>query len=50
MTAVWMGHSTLRSEVEAGKIELTGDKAITSSMNEWLGFSPLAKAYRGKAA
>jgi len=50
MTSVWMGHSTLRSEVDAGKIELTGDKAIAGSMNEWLGLSPLAKAYRGKAA
>ena len=50
MTAVWMGHSTLKAEVESGRIELTGDKAIISSMNEWLGLSPLATAYRGKAA
>ena len=50
MTAVWMGHSTLAREVDAGKIELTGDKTIASSMNEWLGLSPLASAYRGKAA
>jgi DNA-binding HxlR family transcriptional regulator len=50
MTAVWMGHSTLKAEVDAGKIELTGDKAIASSMNEWLGLSPLAKDYRGKVA
>ena len=46
MTAVWMGHSTLAREVDAGNIELTGDKAIINSMNEWLGLSPLAKAYR----
>jgi hypothetical protein len=45
-----MGHSTLKQEVDAGKIELTGDKAIISSMNEWLGLSPLAKAYRSKVA
>ena len=50
MTAVWMGHSTLKSEVDAGKIELTGDKAIAGSMSQWLGLSPLAKAYRGRAA
>ena len=50
MTSVWMGHSTLKCEVDAGKIELNGDKAIIDSMNEWLGLSPLAKAYRGKAA
>jgi DNA-binding HxlR family transcriptional regulator len=50
MTSVWMGHSTLRSEVDAGKIELIGDKAIASSMGEWLGLSPLAKAYRSSVA
>jgi DNA-binding HxlR family transcriptional regulator len=50
MTSVWMGHSTLRSEVEAGRIELTGDRAIAGSMSEWLGLSPLAKAYRAKVA
>ena len=50
MTAVWMGHSTLKREVEAGNIELTGDKALINSMNDWLGLSPLAKAYRAKAA
>jgi DNA-binding HxlR family transcriptional regulator len=50
MTAVWMGHSTLKAEVEAGRIELSGDKAIMSSMNEWLGLSPLAAAYRSKVA
>jgi DNA-binding HxlR family transcriptional regulator len=50
MTAVWMGHSTLKAEVETGKIELTGDKAIANSMNQWLGLSPLAKEYRSKVA
>jgi DNA-binding HxlR family transcriptional regulator len=50
MTSVWIGHSTLRSEVDVGKIELTGDKAIAGSMSQWLGLSPLAKAYRGRAA
>ncbi len=50
MTSVWMGHSTLRSEVDSGRIELTGDKAIAGSMGAWLGLSPLAKAYRSSAA
>jgi DNA-binding HxlR family transcriptional regulator len=50
MTAVWMGHSTLKAEVDSGRIELSGDKAIINSMNEWLGLSPLAKAYRRKVA
>lgn len=43
MTAVWMGHSTLKAEIEAGNIELTGDKAIARSMHGWLGLSPFAK-------
>ncbi len=43
MTAVWMGHSTLKAEIDAGKIALTGDKAIARSMHGWLGLSPFAK-------
>jgi DNA-binding HxlR family transcriptional regulator len=43
MTAVWMGHTTLKAEIDAGKIALTGDKAIARSMHGWLGLSPFAK-------
>jgi DNA-binding HxlR family transcriptional regulator len=43
MTSVWMGLSTLRAEIEAGHIELTGDKTIARSMHAWLGLSPFAK-------
>ncbi|MDQ8728400.1 helix-turn-helix domain-containing protein [Bradyrhizobium sp. LHD-71] len=50
MTSVWMGHATLRVEVDAGRIELTGDRAIAGSMDAWLGLSPLAKAYRRHVA
>lgn len=42
MTAVWMGHSTLKSEIDAGNIVLTGDKSIARSMHSWLGLSPFA--------
>jgi DNA-binding HxlR family transcriptional regulator len=42
MTAVWMGISTLKAEIEAGNIELTGDKALAHSMHAWLGLSPFA--------
>jgi DNA-binding HxlR family transcriptional regulator len=49
MTAVWMGVSTLRAEIEAGNIELTGEKAIARSMQEWLGLSPFAKEQRRAA-
>jgi DNA-binding HxlR family transcriptional regulator len=43
MTAVWMGISTMKAEIEAGHIELTGDKALARSMHDWLGLSPFAK-------
>jgi DNA-binding HxlR family transcriptional regulator len=43
MTAVWMGHATLKAEVDAGRIMLTGDKVLTRSMQGWLGLSPFAK-------
>jgi hypothetical protein len=42
MTAVWMGASTLKAEVDAGTITLTGDKAVARSMQQWLGLSPFA--------
>lgn len=43
MTAVWMGFATLRGEVEAGRIETIGDRALMRSMDRWLGLSPFAK-------
>jgi DNA-binding HxlR family transcriptional regulator len=43
MTSVWMGHSTLKAEIDAGNIALTGDKAIARSIHGWLGLSPFAK-------
>jgi DNA-binding HxlR family transcriptional regulator len=46
MTKVWMGMSTLKTEIEAGAIELTGDKAVARSMQEWLGLSAFAKEKR----
>ena len=42
MTAVWMGASPLKAEVDAGNITLTGDKAVARSMQQWLGLSPFA--------
>jgi hypothetical protein len=43
MTAVWMGLSTLKKEIEAGNIEVIGNQAIVRSMHTWMGFSPFAK-------
>lgn len=42
MTAVWMGLSTVQSEMEDGEIELIGDKALAQSMQQWLGLSVFA--------
>ena len=46
MTAVWMGVATLNSEIEAGRIKVTGDSAIARSMQQWLGLSPFAQGQR----
>lgn len=43
MTAVWMGLTTVQKEIEAGQVELIGDKAIARSMQQWLGLSVFAK-------
>jgi DNA-binding HxlR family transcriptional regulator len=43
MTAVWMGVTTVKKEVEAGELDIQGDKAIASAMQDWLGLSPFAK-------
>lgn len=43
MTSIWMGHSTVRRELEAGRVELIGDKGVAQSMQAWLGLSPFAK-------
>jgi hypothetical protein len=43
MTSVWMGLSTAQKEIDAGHIELIGDKTVAHSMQQWLGMSPFAK-------
>ena len=43
MTAVWMGVTTVRKEMDDGQLDIHGDKAIASAMQDWLGLSPFAK-------
>ena len=43
MTAIWMGVTTVKKEVEAGELDIQGDRAIASAMQDWLGLSPFAK-------
>lgn len=40
MTAIWMGVTDL--EAERDKVEVTGPKEISTSMQSWLGLSPFA--------
>lgn len=42
MTAIWMGLSIVRREVEAGNLEFDGDPAIANAMQQWLGLSKFA--------
>jgi len=46
MTAVWMGLSIVRKEVEAGRLELIGDPQIARAMQQWLGLSTFAPETR----
>ena len=43
MTAIWMGVTKLRQEIEAGNLELDGDPLIASAIQQWLGLSPFAR-------
>lgn len=42
MTAIWMGHDTVRAATAAQRLMLTGDPALASDMQAWLGLSPFA--------
>lgn len=42
MTAIWMGLTTVRREIDAGRLELSGDAGLRHSMQKWLGLSPFA--------
>jgi DNA-binding HxlR family transcriptional regulator len=50
MTAIWMGLTTVGREVEAGRLELTGDPIMSRSMQQWLGLSPFAREKSKRAA
>ena len=43
LTAVWMGVTSIRKEIDTGQIELIGERSIADSMQQWLGLSPFAK-------
>lgn len=43
MTAIWMGLTNVRSEIEERRLQLDGDTHIATSMQQWLGLSPFAQ-------
>ncbi len=49
VTAVWMGLTTIKSEVAAGRLSLDGDRTIARSIDLWLGLSPFARQPRSVA-
>ena len=50
MTAIWMGLTSVQAELDAGRIELSGDKALARSIQQWLGLSQFAKEKNRRAA
>jgi DNA-binding HxlR family transcriptional regulator len=42
MTAIWMGLTSVRSEVDAGHMHLTGNEKLKNAIQQWLGLSPFA--------
>jgi DNA-binding HxlR family transcriptional regulator len=43
MTAIWMGLDTVRAAKAREDLVLSGDPALESNMQQWLGLSPFAK-------
>lgn len=50
MTAIWMGLATVREEIDAGRLELTGNRKMIDTMQQWLHLSPFAKEKNLRAA
>jgi hypothetical protein len=50
MTTIWMGLTSVQAELDAGRLELSGDKTLARSMQQWLGLSPFAKEKNRRAA
>ncbi|MET0337498.1 MAG: helix-turn-helix domain-containing protein [Caulobacter sp.] len=46
MTAIWMGHDTVQTALDSGRMLLTGSRPLASAMQTWLGLSPFAKVER----
>jgi len=43
MTSIWMGLTIVRREVDAGTLEVDGDRGVARAMQHWLGLSPFGR-------
>jgi len=43
MTEIWLGFSSIAGARERGKLLITGDRRLESSVGAWLGLSPFAR-------
>ncbi|MEZ5830867.1 MAG: helix-turn-helix domain-containing protein [Dongiaceae bacterium] len=50
MTKIWMGLTTVKAELDADRLELSGDKQLSRSIQQWLGLSAFAKERNQRAA
>ncbi|HET6158211.1 MAG TPA: helix-turn-helix domain-containing protein [Dongiaceae bacterium] len=50
MTAIWMGLTSVKAELDAGRLELSGDRELARSMQQWLGLSVFAKEKNNRVA
>ena len=50
MTSAWMGWSSLRTEIDANRIALIGDRKLTATVEKWMVRSSYAAAPEHKAA
>ncbi|GAA0644755.1 winged helix-turn-helix transcriptional regulator [Brevundimonas lenta] len=46
MTAIWMGLDTVRVARGSGRMMVTGDEALASNMQRWLGLSPFSQTQK----
>lgn len=46
MTAIWMGVDTVPAALRSQRLHVTGDRALSASMQTWLGLSPFARAHK----
>lgn len=42
MTAIWMGIVSIQQAMRDSRLQLTGDRELTSRIGDWLGLSPFA--------